>query len=112
MIKLTATAINQVKDIITTSDSYPETTYLRVYITGGGCSGFNYSLQLIESKGYNPKKDSKYEQDGITIVVDKKSALYIDGTTVDYIKGLTKSGFSFINPNANKTCGCGSSFSV
>lgn len=112
MINLTQTAIEEVKDIITTSDSCNENTYLRVYITGGGCSGFSYSLELIESEGYDDEKDTKYIQDGITIIVDKKSALYIDGTTIDYVKALTKSGFSFLNPNAVKSCGCGSSFGV
>ncbi len=59
---------------------------------------------------FDEKADSKTDQHGITIVVDKKSALYLDGTTVDFYDGLEKRGFTFDNPNAVKTCGCGSSF--
>ena len=58
------------------------------------------------------QKFTKYEQDGIVIIIDKKSDLYIDGTVIDWYSELTKQGFTFTNPNANKTCGCGSSFSV
>jgi len=112
MITLTSTAITQVKKVLETTPECDEKTYLRVAIEGGGCSGFSYNLGFIEQTGYDPKQDSKYEQDGITIVVDKKSDLYIDGTTIDWYDDLVKSGFKFINPNAQKTCGCGSSFSA
>jgi iron-sulfur cluster assembly protein len=61
---------------------------------------------------YDEKTDAKYDCFGINVVVDKKSALYLDGTTVDFYEGLEKRGFTFENPNATKTCGCGSSFST
>jgi iron-sulfur cluster assembly protein len=81
---------------------------LRVGVAGGGCSGFSYSLGF--DPNYDEKVDSKYDWHGVTVVVDKKSALYLDGTTVDFYDGLEKRGFTFDNPNATKTCGCGSSF--
>ena len=77
-------------------------------MVGGGCSGFSYDLRFDDK--FDDKLDSKYEYHGVTVVVDKKSALYLDGTTVDYYEGLEKRGFTFDNPNAVKTCGCGSSF--
>lgn len=81
---------------------------LRVGISAGGCSGFQYSLGFDNQ--YDEKIDSKYDCHGVTVVVDKKSALYLDGTTVDFYEGLEKRGFTFENPNAVKSCGCGSSF--
>jgi len=83
-------------------------TVLRVGVTGGGCSGFSYSLGF--DKTFDEKNDHKSEQHGVTLVVDKKSALYLDGTTVDFYDGIEKRGFTFDNPNAVKSCGCGSSF--
>jgi iron-sulfur cluster assembly protein len=77
-------------------------------VTGGGCSGFMYKLAFDQE--YDVVKDAKYEQHGVAIVIDKKSALYLDGTTVDFYDGLDKRGFTFENPNAVKSCGCGSSF--
>jgi iron-sulfur cluster assembly protein len=81
---------------------------LRVGVAGGGCSGFSYALGFDQS--FDEKADAKYDCHGVTMVVDKKSALYLDGTTVDFYEGLDKRGFTFTNPNATKTCGCGSSF--
>jgi iron-sulfur cluster assembly protein len=112
MITLTDKAIAQLKMVIEKNDTCGENTCLRVSIEGGGCSGFQYNLGFIEQAGYDPKTDSKYEQDGITLIVDRKSSLYIDGTTIDWYDDLAKRGFTFENPNANKTCGCGSSFSA
>ncbi len=83
---------------------------LRVGVTGGGCSGFSYALGF--DKDFNEEKDSKTEQHGIPVVVDKKSALYLDSTTIDFHEGIEARGFTFNNPEAKKTCGCGSSFSV
>jgi iron-sulfur cluster assembly protein len=112
MIVLTDKAVSELKRIIDDKDGTSEDMYLRVSIEGGGCSGFQYNLGFIDKKGYDENKDSKYEQDGITIVVDRKSSLYIDGTTLDWYDDLTQKGFKFDNPNAQKTCGCGSSFSA
>ena len=112
MITLTDKAVKQLKTVIEENDTCGENTCLRVSIEGGGCSGFQYKLGFIERDGYNKDQDSKYEQDGITVIIDRKSSLYVDGTTIDYYDDLTQNGFTFENPNANKTCGCGSSFSA
>ena len=109
MITLSEAAVVEIKKIIEESID-GEDPYLRVAIEGGGCSGFQYKLGLIEPEDYDEQTDAKYEQDGISIVVDRKSDLYIDGTTVNWQNGLMESGFTFSNPNAQKTCGCGSSF--
>ncbi|REJ66140.1 MAG: iron-sulfur cluster assembly accessory protein [Planctomycetota bacterium] len=106
-ITLTERAAQEVKRIIDEQKLEAETV-LRVGVTGGGCSGFSYSLGF--DKAFDEKADSKSEQHGVTVVVDKKSALYLDGTSVDFYDGLEKRGFTFENPNAVKSCGCGSSF--
>ncbi len=85
-----------------------EEQYLRIGVTGGGCSGFSYTLGFDSS--YDGAADSKYHMHGVDVVVDKKSSLYLDGATIDWYDGLEKRGFTFDNPNAVKTCGCGSSF--
>lgn len=110
MITLTDAAASEIKRVIETTDDCNENSYLRVAIEGGGCSGFQYKLGFIDKKGYDQNQDSKYEQNGITVVVDRKSDLYIDGTILDWYEDLTQRGFKFENPNAQKTCGCGSSF--
>ncbi|MFO0867945.1 MAG: iron-sulfur cluster assembly accessory protein [Pirellulales bacterium] len=84
--------------------------FLRIGVRGGGCSGFNYSMQFDNK--FDESLDSKYEFYGVQVVVDKKSALYLEGMTVDWYESLEQKGFKFDNPNAVKTCGCGSSFSV
>jgi iron-sulfur cluster assembly protein len=106
-ITLTEKAANEVKRIIADQNIEPE-MHLRVGITAGGCSGFSYALGF--DKAYDEKNDSKYEFHGVPLVVDKKSALYLDGTTIDFYDGLEARGFKFDNPNAVKSCGCGSSF--
>lgn len=88
--------------------NFDDSMMLRIGVAGGGCSGFNYTLNFDD--GYDEKADSKFECHGVPVVVDKKSALYLDGTTVDWHESLEKKGFTFENPNAVKTCGCGSSF--
>jgi iron-sulfur cluster assembly protein len=104
---LTEKAANEVKRIMADQKIEPETV-LRVGVTGGGCSGFSYALGF--DKKFDEKADSKYEYHGVPVVVDKKSALYLDGTTIDFYDGLEARGFKFDNPNAVKSCGCGSSF--
>lgn len=91
-------------------NNFTDEQFLRIGVAGGGCSGFEYRLVFDDS--FDEAKDSKYEQHGVTVVVDKKSALYLDGTTVDWFHSIEKQGFTFNNPNAQKTCGCGSSFSA
>ncbi len=85
-------------------------TMLRVGVSGGGCSGFSYSLTFDEKQ--DEMADDVYEYHGLKVVVDRKSDLYLDGTSVDFYDGLEKRGFVFNNPNATKSCGCGSSFSA
>lgn len=104
---LSERAASEVKKVLT-EQKQPTATMLRVRVVGGGCSGFSYDLKFDDQ--YDEKLDSKYSYHDVTVVVDKKSALYLDGTTVDYYEGLEKRGFTFENPNAVKTCGCGSSF--
>ena len=106
-ITLSEKAATEVKKVLQ-EQNQPETTLLRIRVVGGGCSGFSYDLRF--DTDFDEKADSKYEHHGVTVVVDKKSALYLDGITVDYYEGLEKRGFTFDNPNAVKTCGCGSSF--
>ncbi|MCO6044449.1 iron-sulfur cluster assembly accessory protein [Aeoliella sp. ICT_H6.2] len=85
-----------------------ETTMLRVQITAGGCSGFNYGLAFASD--FSEADDTKFDCHGVPVVVDKKSALFLEGTTIDFQDDLQGYGFRFDNPNAVKTCGCGSSF--
>jgi iron-sulfur cluster assembly accessory protein len=106
-ITLTEKAANEVKRIIADQKIEPDMV-LRVGVTGGGCSGFSYALGF--DKTFDEKADSKYEYHGVPVVVDKKSALFLDGTTFDFYEGLEARGFKFDNPNAVKSCGCGSSF--
>ena len=106
-VQLSEKAASEVKKIMQ-EQKFDESTVLRVGVAGGGCSGFSYALGF--DKAFDEKADSKYDCHGVTVVVDKKSALYLDGTTVDFYEGLDKRGFTFVNPNATKTCGCGSSF--
>lgn len=85
----------------------PEDAGLRVGIRGGGCSGLQYFLD-VETR---PKEtDRVIEQDGVTVYVDPKSMVFLQGSTLDYVKGLMESGFKFTNPGAAKGCGCGESF--
>jgi iron-sulfur cluster assembly accessory protein len=106
-VALTERAAQEVKKIME-EQKFEPSTVLRVGVAGGGCSGFSYSLGFDQK--FDEKADSKYDCHGVTLVVDKKSALYLDGTTVDFHEGLEKRGFTFDNPNATKSCGCGSSF--
>ena len=106
-IQLTEKAAAEVKRIMEDNKVEPGSV-LRVGVTGGGCSGFSYALGF--DANYDEKADSKYDMHGVPVVVDKKSALYLDGTTVDFYDGIEKRGFTFDNPNAVKSCGCGSSF--
>ena len=101
-VKLTEAAAAEVKK------AKEDDSYLRVAVKGGGCSGFEYKLTF--DLEYDEEKDTLYNQHGVDVVVDKKSALYLDGTVLDYYSDISKRGFTFENPNAVKSCGCGSSF--
>ena len=85
-------------------------TFLRVRITAGGCSGHSYSLTL--DRAFDEKGDSRYSYNGVDLVVDKKSELYLEDATLNFVEGLEQRGFHLDIPQAKKTCGCGSSFQV
>ena len=111
MITLTDKAVKEVKRVM---EDLPEATntVIRVGVGGGGCSGFEYKLGFVEETEYSETVYNKYEQDGLTVIVEKKAELFIDGTTIDWVDELSKRGFAFNNPNATRSCGCGESFSV
>jgi iron-sulfur cluster assembly protein len=83
--------------------------FIRVGVEGGGCSGLMYQLKFDDKIN---EDDKEFEDNGIKVVMDKKSVLYLVGTTLDYSGGLNGKGFVFSNPNASRTCGCGESFSL
>jgi iron-sulfur cluster assembly protein len=106
-VALTETAVKQVKQLLQAQNL--QNVYLRMGVKGGGCSGLSYSLEFDNETGPH---DKKFDVDGIQVVCDKKSYLYLNGTTLDYVmQGLT-GGFTFVNPNAKSSCGCGTSFSA
>ena len=86
-----------------------ESFHLRVSVHGGGCSGLMYDLGFDDQVA---DTDQEFKDKGLTILVDKKSLLYLLGTTLDFSDGLNGKGFQFINPNATRTCGCGESFAI
>jgi iron-sulfur cluster assembly protein len=106
-VSITEKAAAEVAKVKTT-EKLDASTFLRVGVVGGGCSGFSYSLKF--EKEFDEAADNRYTQHGVDVVVDKKSALYLDGTVIDWYDGLERRGFTFENPNAVKSCGCGSSF--
>ena len=108
-LSVTQKATNKVKSIVAEND-FKDRIYLRVRVQGGGCSGFQNKLDL--DPNYNEKLDQLFEFDGVGVVVDKRSMLYLDGAVIDFHDDLNKSGFSVTNPTAKSTCGCGSSYSV
>jgi iron-sulfur cluster assembly protein len=84
--------------------------YLRVRVVGGGCSGFQYKLTMDEE--INEKIDELYEINEVSVIVDKRSMMYINGATIDYLDDMNERGFKVVNPSAKSTCGCGSSFNL
>ncbi len=107
MITLTAAAAKEINRL--QSEQHLEDSYLRVGVRGGGCSGLMYSMSFDEKTG---PYDKVFDINGVKIVIDIKSALYVKGSTLDYSTDLTGGGFKFENPNANRSCGCGLSFSA
>ena len=108
MLQLTPIAVSKVKEIL--SQQTPSPTGLRVAVVGGGCSGFSYHMAFENQ--VNEDTDNVYTFDGLKVLVDQMSEMYLEGVSIDYIESLEGSGFKFNNPNVKSTCGCGSSFSV
>jgi iron-sulfur cluster assembly protein len=107
MIKVTEKAASEIKRLLQKETA--DNSFLRVQVVGGGCSGMSYKLAF----DHVPKEGDKvFEEHEVKVVVDPKSYLYIAGTTLDFSDGLEGTGFNFTNPNAKKSCGCGSSFSA
>ena len=109
MIKVSDTARNKVVQLMQEDGFDPGAHFVRVGVKSGGCSGLSYDLKFDQEQS---EDDKVFEDNGVRIIVDKKSFLYLVGTTLEYSGGLNGSGFVFNNPNANRTCGCGESFSL
>ena len=109
MIKVSDQAKDKVIALMTESGYDASKDYVRVGVKSGGCSGLSYELDFDQQKG---DSDKVFEDNAIRIVVDKKSFLYLVGTVLEYSGGLNGKGFVFNNPNAQRTCGCGESFSL
>ena len=109
MIKVSDTAKLKINLLMQDDGFNPKTDFVRVGVKSGGCSGLSYDLKFDKEL---KESDKIFEANDIKIVVDKKSLLYLAGTTLEYSGGLNGKGFVFSNPNANRTCGCGESFSL
>jgi iron-sulfur cluster assembly protein len=109
MIKVTPNAQEKVSQLMREEGFNPTQDFVRVGVKSGGCSGLSYDLSFDDSKS---DQDRLFEDNQVKILVDKKSLLYLLGTTLEYSGGLNGKGFVFNNPNAERTCGCGESFSL
>jgi len=109
MINVSDTAKQKVQNLMKEDGFNPNTDFVRVGVKSGGCSGLSYDLKFDKDQKEN---DKVFESNGVKIIVDTKSFLYLVGTTLEYSGGLNGTGFVFKNPNANRTCGCGESFSL
>ena len=109
MIKVSETAKTKVISLLSEEGHSLDNSYLRVTVESGGCSGLSYKMDLVQEA---QEGDKEFEDRDVRILVDKKSMLYLVGTTLEYAGGLNGKGFSFNNPNASRTCGCGESFAV
>lgn len=109
MIKVSENAKTKIGQLMAEDGYDIAKDFVRVGVKSGGCSGLSYELKFDHSLGEN---DKLFEEKDVKIAVDKKSFLYLIGTTLEYSGGLNGKGFIFQNPNANRTCGCGESFSL
>lgn len=110
MITVTEKAVQEIRRIMQEQSLDPAKTALRVRVVGGGCSGFETKLDLDPE--FDEKKDNLIETSDIKVAIDKRSAMYLEGATVDFHEDLNKRGFIVNNPAARNTCGCGKSFSM
>ena len=106
LLNISENAVRKIKDLM---GDEPSTSRLRVFVQGGGCSGFQYGFTIDDKKNDD---DFEVEAGGLTVLVDSLSSQYLQGAEIDYIESLTSSQFSIKNPNAQTTCGCGSSFAI
>jgi len=109
VITVTETAATKITDLML--EEKKSEAGLRVFVQGGGCSGFQYGLMIEEGAG-DPEADQVFESNGVRLYVDPISLRYLSGAQVDFVDNLTGGGFTIKNPNAKSTCGCGSSFDV
>ena len=107
LINVTEAAASKIKDLL--AEENKTDSGLRVFVQGGGCSGFQYGLMIEEGGGVG---DQTFESNGIKLYVDPVSLSYLKGAEVDFVDTITGGGFTIKNPNATSTCGCGSSFNV
>ena len=105
-VTLSETAVSKVRELIAKNGTI-EDTYLRMYVAGGGCSGFKYGLALDNKL---KEGDQVVQADGIRVIIDPNSAEYLEGSSVDYMESVAGSGFVVTNPNNWSSCGCGQSF--
>lgn len=108
-MNVTDPAVVEIKKFMASEEGLPETAGLRVRVVPGGCSGFQYSLNIEED---SRQGDFVLDEKGVRLFVDMFSAQYLNGIEIDYVTGVMGSGFTFKNPNASGGCGCGSSFTV
>ncbi len=108
-LELTDNAVAEIKKFIEAEEGLPEGSGLRVRVVPGGCSGFQYSLNIEEE---SRQGDHVLTENGVRLFVDMFSAQYLNGVKIDYVTGVMGSGFTFTNPNATGGCGCGSSFTA
>ena len=108
-LNVTENAASEIKKFMASEQDLPETSGLRVRVVPGGCSGFQYSLNIEED---SRQGDFILNEHGVRLFVDMFSAQYLNGVEIDYVSGMMGSGFTFKNPNATGSCGCGSSFTA
>jgi iron-sulfur cluster assembly protein len=108
-LNVTESAAAEIKKFMAGEEGLPETSGLRVRVVPGGCSGFQYSLNIEED---SRQGDFVLNQQGVRLFLDMFSAQYLNGVEIDYVSGMMGSGFTFKNPNATGSCGCGSSFTA
>ena len=108
-LDVTDSAVTEIKKFMSSEEGLPETAGLRVRVVPGGCSGFQYSLNIEED---SRQGDFILDQSGVKLFVDMFSAQYLNGVKIDYVTGVMGSGFTFTNPNATGSCGCGTSFTA
>ena len=107
LVNITPKSIEQIK-LISTTENMNGNQGLRLAVTGGGCSGLSYKIEFSEMR----EKDNILNFEGVKVLIDPKSLIYLKGIVLDFKDGLNGKGFVFDNPNAKNTCGCGESFSI